>query len=149
LAGRVLGGGAACAPAEARTDRGGRLAYHLHRASAALRIAPDEPASADGRSDAAIGRIAREVSEYLAARRAVGLVATRRGAVALFLGAEGSPDPNHARRFAEDLRDYLREPVGISASIGLGGHHPGVAGLRIAYREAEQAGQIGREFFGP
>lgn len=54
-----------------------------------------------------------------------------------------------ARRFAEELRDYLAGPVGISVSVGLGRYHPGLAGLRIGWREAEQAGQIGREFFGP
>lgn len=54
-----------------------------------------------------------------------------------------------ARRFAEELRDYLAGPIGASVSIGLGRSYPGLPGLRTGWREAEQAGQIGRAFFGP
>src|SRR5207302_7496411 len=134
---------------ETLIDRGRHLGYDLQRSYAVLALAPDELERRDDWSDVPLGRVAREVSEYLAARRATGLVATRWQAIALFLGAEAPADQNQVRRFAEALRDYLREPVGISASIGVGRYHPGVAGLRVAYREAEQAYQIGRDFFGP
>lgn len=169
---------------EALVDRGQRLGYDLQRTYLALAIAPDEPDHGES-GDAATARIAREVSEYLASRRAVGFVASRRQAVALFLsvnlgtgvspGSDTPParvrdveandhrgesrpaepgfhrpgDLSGARRFAEELRDYLSGPVGLSVSIGLGRYHAGLGGLRIGWREAEQASQIGREFFGP
>lgn len=169
---------------EALVDRGQRLGYDLQRTYLALAIAPDDSDRTDS-GDATTARIAREVSEYLASRRAIGLVASRRQAVALFLsvnlGTSPSPGPDAtsararvadasdhrgesdsaedgfhragdlsgARRFAEELRDYLSGPVGLSVSIGLGRFHAGLGGLRIGWREAEQASQIGREFFGP
>jgi purine catabolism regulator len=135
--------------AEALINRGRHLGYDLQRTYVVLVIAPDRAELPDTRPGGGVDRLAREVSEYLNSRGAVGLVARRRQAVALFLGSEGVGDLNAAVRFAENLRDYLSGPVGVSVSIGLGSFHPGIAGLRVAYHEAEQACQIGREFFGP
>jgi purine catabolism regulator len=145
----LLGTGVPQESTEALINRGRHLGYDLQRTYTALAIAPDRVERFDARGGSAVDRLAREVSEYLTGRGAAGLVAQRRQAVALFLVNENPGDPNPARRFAENLREYLIGPVGLSVSIGLGSYHPGVAGLQRAYREAEQACQIGREFFGP
>jgi purine catabolism regulator len=145
----LLGSGAVLESTEALINRGRHLGYDLQRTYTALAIAPDRVERFDVRGGSTIERLAREVSEYLTARGAAGLVAQRRQAIALFLVNESAGDPNPARRFAENLREYLIGPVGVSVSIGLGSYHPGVAGLQRAYHEAEQACQIGREFFGP
>jgi purine catabolism regulator len=145
----LLGNGIGHESTEALITRGRHLGYDLQRTYTALSIAPDRIDLVESPRGSTIERLAREVSEYLTGRGAAGLVAQRRHAVALFLVNESPGDPNPARRFAENLREYLIGPVGLSVSIGLGSYHPGIAGLRIAYQEAEQAGQIGREFFGP
>jgi purine catabolism regulator len=153
----LLENGATAEAADMLINRGRRLGYDLQRTYLALAICPSRP---DGNgqsgpevSPALIEKIAREAGEYLNARRAVGLLASRRQSVALFLAADAADEagrvPAGSRRFAEDLRDYLAGPVGIAVSVGIGRHHPGVAGLRLAYREAEQASQIGLAFFGP
>jgi purine catabolism regulator len=134
--------------AEALINRGQHLGYDLQRTYVVLAITPDRPEWTDGRVVGAVERLAREVHEYLNGRGAIGLVAQRRQTIVLFLGSDGVADVNAAVRFAENLRDYLNGPVGVSVSIGLGSYHPGIAGLRVAYHEAEQAYQIGREFFG-
>jgi purine catabolism regulator len=145
----LLGSSVAHESTEALLNRGRLLGYDLQRSYVALAIAPDASERLAGRVGATIDRLAREVSEYLSGRGAIGLVAHRRQAVALFLASDAVGDLSSVVRFAESLRDYLTGPVGISISIGVGSYHPGIAGLRIAYHEAEQAGQIGREFFGP
>jgi purine catabolism regulator len=144
----LLGGLAGESP-EALISRGRHLGYDLQQSYVALAIAPDAPEPPDGRPDGTIERLAREVGEYLGSRHAQGLVAPRRQAVALFLANDAQGDPAPVRRFAEGLRDYLGGPVGIRVSVGVGGAHPGVGGLRTGFHEAEQAYQIGREFFGP
>ncbi len=145
----LLDNSGAAESAEALINRGRHLGYDLQRTYLALAIAADGPELVGRRSDALIERVAREVSEYLTNRRAIGLVAPRRQAVALFFASEANGDLSSVQRFAEELRDYLAGPLAVSVSIGLGRYHPGIAGLRAAYREAEQACQIGREFFGP
>ncbi len=145
----LLENGIAHESPEALISRGRHLGYDLQRAYVGLAVAPDWPESGDGRLELTIERVARETSEYLTSRGAGGLVAARRQAVAVFLAVETLGDASVAHRFGENLRDYLAGPVGISVSIGVGGYHPGVAGLRVGYHEAEQAYQIGREFFGP
>ncbi len=145
----LLGNGIVHESTEALINRGRHLGYDLQRTYTVLSVAPDRIERFDPRGGSTIERLAREVSEYLTGRGAAGLVAQRRQAVALFLVNESPGDPSPARRFADSLREYLVGPVGVSVSIGLGSFHPGIAGLRLAYHEAEQAYQIGREFFGP
>jgi purine catabolism regulator len=145
----LLGNAIAHESTESLISRGRHLGYDLQRTYTALAVAPDRIDRFDARGGGTIERLAREVSEFLTGRGAAGLVAQRRQAVALFLVNESPIDPGPARRFAENLREYLVGPVGLSVSIGLGSYHPGIAGLRLAYHEAEQAYEIGREFFGP
>jgi purine catabolism regulator len=145
----LLGVGASRESAEALINRGRHLGYDLQRTHAVLAVALDRPGLGDERGTSELDRVAREVGEYLNGRGAVGLVAQRRQTVAVFLANDGVGDVSGATRFAESLRDYLAGPVGMSVSIGVGNYHPEIAGLRLAYHEAEQAYEIGREFFGP
>lgn len=174
----ALMGGPAGEALDGLVDRGQRLGYDPGLRYVALAMIPDDPDA----PSALIARVAREVGEFITSRRAGGLVAPRRQAVAVFLSlgpeaparlepasarrAGGSApsatlEADHpeagergaslgaARRFAEELRDYLAGPIGVSVSIGLGRSYPGLPGLRAGWREAEQAAQIGRAFFGP
>ncbi|HEX5418003.1 MAG TPA: helix-turn-helix domain-containing protein [Chloroflexota bacterium] len=134
---------------EALIARGRRLGYDLLRPYVMLALSPDGPGTSSPRFPEALERVTREAAQFLQGRRATGLVTPRRDLVAVFLGAEGAAADEPARRFGEELRDYLSGPVGISVSIGLGGSHPGLPGLRRGFQEAAQASQIGREFFGP
>jgi len=134
---------------EALIARGRHLGHDFQRPYVMLALAPDGVEPDNSRFPEALERTAREAVQFLNGRRATGLVTPRRESVALFLGIESGTDPAATRRFAEELRDYLAGPVGLSTSIGIGTAHPGVPGMRRGLREAEQAYQIGREFFGP
>lgn len=131
---------------ESLVGRGRHLGYDIQKPHVALAIAPDDAGRSAG---GAAERLTREVAEYLSRRQATGMLAPRRGEIALFLTLESPTDPEWSRRFAEDLCAYLGAQLASTVSIGLGSHHPGVLGLRTAYHEAVQAARIGREIFGP
>jgi purine catabolism regulator len=59
------------------------------------------------------------------------------------------PTTEDALELAERLRERLGTLLGDTrVTIGLGRHHPGIAGLAASYREAEQALAIGRALLG-
>jgi purine catabolism regulator len=60
-----------------------------------------------------------------------------------------APTAAEALDLAERLRERLAALLGESrVTIGVGRHHPGIGGLAIAYREADQALAIGRALLG-
>jgi purine catabolism regulator len=69
--------------------------------------------------------------------------------LAIALPRSTVPATDDALELAERLRERLSSLLGKSpVTIGLGRHHPGIAGLAIAYREADQALAIGRALLG-
>ncbi len=142
----LLGGGVSSP--ESLISRARHLGYDLQQPYAVLAIRPENPEASTSRVLAGEGLL-RELTSFLASRRSQGWLAPRDDVVALFLVVESPGDVAAVHRFAEELRDYLVQRAGVASSIGIGGAHPGVLGLRTSYHEAEQASRIGREFFGP
>ena len=77
------------------------------------------------------------------------LLRERQDRLAVALPRTSPPTSEEALELAERLR---RRIAGLLASghvtVGVGRHHPGIAGLAFSYREAEQALAIGRALLG-
>lgn len=135
--------------AESLIGRGRYLGYDLQQPHAVLAIKPDD---AGQPADAAIAGLAREVNEYLTRRKVQGIVAPRPEAVAVFLAldtAEARTVNQGTVEKAAGLRDALSRQGAGSVTIGIGSEHAGILGLRVAFQEAAEAAEIGREIFGP
>ncbi|MCL4500127.1 MAG: helix-turn-helix domain-containing protein, partial [Chloroflexi bacterium] len=139
--------GSGTASPESLIARARHLGYDLQQSYAVFAVNPEYPelAPSGGSSE----KLVREIGGYLSGRHLHGWLAPRQRTVALFVVVDVPTDSAAVQRIAADLRDYLSERADLPASIGIGSYHPGVIGLRRSYQEAEQASQIGREFFGP
>lgn len=77
------------------------------------------------------------------------LLREQQDTLAIALPRTTVPTTEDALELAERLRERLSSLLGDSrVTIGLGRHHPGIAGLATAYREADQALAIGRALLG-
>jgi purine catabolism regulator len=77
------------------------------------------------------------------------LLREQQDTLAIALPRTTVPTTDDALELAERLRVRLSSLLGDTrVTIGLGRHHPGIAGLATAYREADQALAIGRALLG-
>lgn len=77
------------------------------------------------------------------------LLRERQDRLAVALPRTNPPTSEEALELAERLRRRLASLLASGhVTIGVGRHHPGIAGLGLSYREAEQALAIGRALLG-
>ena len=77
------------------------------------------------------------------------LLRERQDRLAVALPRANPPTSEEALELAERLRRRLASLLAAGhVTIGVGRHHPGIAGLGLSYREAEQALAIGRALLG-
>jgi purine catabolism regulator len=77
------------------------------------------------------------------------LLRERQDRLAIALPRASAPTSEEALELAERLRRRLASLLTSGhVTIGVGRHHPGIAGLALSYREAEQALAIGRALLG-
>jgi PucR family transcriptional regulator, purine catabolism regulatory protein len=77
------------------------------------------------------------------------LLRERQDRLAVALPRGAPPASDEALELAERLRRRLAELLTSGhVTIGVGRHHPGIAGLALSFREAEQALAIGRALLG-
>ncbi len=95
-------------------------------------------------------RALRAAQNVVSRREMRGVVAAHENAVCVLAmpDADGAVDVMY--RFAELLRTECATATGDAAtSLGLGRTHEGVAGVRLSYREATHALEMGRRLLGP
>jgi PucR family transcriptional regulator, purine catabolism regulatory protein len=77
------------------------------------------------------------------------LLREQQDTLAVALPRSSAPTTPEAIDLAERLRERLAGLLGEARlTIGVGRHHPGIAGLALSYREADQALAIGRALLG-
>ena len=128
---------------EAALERAQRLGVDLSRpfAVVSVRGSTSDPTFEDAALRAARGLVAH--------RGLSALVSTHAGAVCLILLLR-SGDETSMGRLVEMIRTEAAQVTQDAAtSLGVGRPHTGVAGIRMSFREAEQALVMGRRLLGP
>ena len=102
----------------------------------------DEGAAAPLAARAAMRRIIDTAKMHLRPRSGSLLVGTRQGEVVSLYPVEGAPDLERLRRHCAA---FARAAANGCVSVGVGGLHPGLAGIAASYAEAREAAGIARE----
>lgn len=137
--------------AEVALERARLLGWDLSRPLVALALDVESTAGADDRGV----RLGRDtLLSDLAAAGGEGLIAGRAGAlmVALFSPPSG-PERSEARREAIVMAQGLQARAArlgrqVTLSVGVGGCHQGVDGVRRSFQEARRALHVGRRVWG-
>ena len=126
--------------AAALRARARRLGCDLDRAYVVAAAQVEEPAQPTALRAVAAVRQATE--------EAGGLVRVRGGSLAALLPADSAQDQAGLKRLGQDLARRATAADGAKVSLALGRHHPGLEGIALSYREAEQGLSLGMRLFG-
>ena len=103
-----------------------------------------------GRSDPSFENASlRAVRSLVTHRKLLALVSTHAAAVCVILLLEGGDEASTARVVESIRAECERVTADPATSLGVGRPHAGVAGVRLSFREAEQALAMGRRVLGP
>ena len=122
-------------------ERARRLGCDLDRSYIVAAAQVEEPAQpAALRAVAAVRQATEEVG---------GLVRVRGGSLAMLLPTDSAQDQAGLKRLGQELARRTTAAAGAKVSLALGRHHPGLEGIALSYREAEQGLSLGLRLFGP